>query len=382
MENQRIWYLPHFPVKYPLKPGKIRVVFDAAAQSHGISLNDNLLTGPDLLKLLPGVLFRFRQGPIGFIGDIKEMFHRIMIQESDVKCQKILWRGRERNVEPDEYEMPVMMFGASCSPSSAIYIKNRNAKQFEKEYPEVVNAIINKHYMDDYLDSKFSIEEAIKIIYEVIHIHSKGSFEIRNWISSSKEVMAAIPEHLRGKSDSAVTLDHENLPGRVLGILWKPEEDIFTFSSYFAKIDKDLLNGNRTPTKREILQIVSSIYDPLGFVAHLVITGRIILKNVWKCKIDWDQTVPEYINKDWQSFLKFLKNIGDVQIDRCYSPKLQMCDNLQLHIFGDASNQAYCGIAFMRIQFGQQVEVKFITAKTRVTPLKDVTDDNIHRFEL
>lgn len=379
---QRVWYLPHFPVKYPLKPGKIRVVFDAAAKSHGTSLNDNLVTGPDLLKLLSGVLFRFRQGPIAFIGDIKEMFHRILIQESDVKCQKILWRGKERNKEPDEYEMPVMMFGSSCSPSSAIYIKNRNARQFEKEYPEAVNAIINKHYMDDYLDSKFSTEEAIKIIHEVIHIHSQGSFEICNWISSSKEVMAAIPEHLRRKSNSAVTLDHENLPGRVLGILWKPEEDVFTFSSNFARIDKELLNGSRSPSKREILKVVNSIYDPLGFVAHFVITGRIIMKNVWQCKIEWDEIVPEHIIKDWMSFLKCLKNIGDVQIDRCYSPNFPKCDNLQLHIFGDASHQAYCAIAFMRIQFGQQVEVKFITAKTRVTPLTDVTDDNIHRFEL
>lgn len=380
--NQRSWYLPHFPVKYPLKPGKIRVVFDAASKSHGTSLNDNLVTGPDFLKLLAGVLFRFRQRTIGFIGDIKDMFHRVLIQESDIKCQKILWRGRERNVEPDEYEMTVMMFGATCSPSSAIYVKNLNAQRYEKQYPEAVNAIINKHYMDDYLDSKFSVEEAIKIINEVIYIHKQGSFEICNWISSSKEVMAAIPEHLRRKSNTAVTLDHENLPGRVLGVLWKPEEDVFTFSSDFAKIDQKLLDGKRLPTKREVLKVVNSIYDPLGFVAHFVITGRIILKSIWRSKIDWDQTIPENVNQDWQLFLKNLKNIGNVQIDRCYSTYLQNCDNIQLHVFGDSSNQAYCAIAFMRIQRDHEVHVKFITAKTRVTPLKENTDENIHRFEL
>ncbi|XP_037024126.1 uncharacterized protein LOC119066014 [Bradysia coprophila] len=380
--DDRIWYLPHFPVKYPLKPGKIRVVFDAAAKSHGTSLNDNLVSGPDFLKLLSGVLFRFRQGTIGFIGDIKEMFHRVLINKSDVKCQKILWRGRERNNEPDEYEMAVMMFGATCSPSAAIYVKDLNAKRYENDYPEAVNAIINKHYMDDYLDSKFSVEEAVKVIKEVIFIHEQGSFEICNWVSSSKEVMAAIPENLRRKENSVVTLAHENIPGRVLGVLWKPDEDVFTFSGNFAKIDKELLDGNRVPTKREVLQIVSSIYDPLGFVAHFVITGRIIMKNIWKTKIGWDQPIPESINNDWQVFLGNLKNIGNVQIDRCYSPNLKCYDSLQLHIFGDSSSQAYCAIAFMRIEVSEKVEVKFITAKTRVTPLKEVTDENIHRLEL
>ena len=60
VERSRIWFLPHFGVTNPTKPGKLRLVFDAAAKISGISLNDQLDAGIDLLQSLPGVLLRFR----------------------------------------------------------------------------------------------------------------------------------------------------------------------------------------------------------------------------------------------------------------------------------------------------------------------------------
>lgn len=88
--GNRVWYLPHFPVTNANKPNKLRIVFDAAAKTNGKSLNDFLLTGPDLLKSLPAVLFRFRERKIGFVGDIREMYHRVEICEDDRNSQLIL----------------------------------------------------------------------------------------------------------------------------------------------------------------------------------------------------------------------------------------------------------------------------------------------------
>ena len=60
----RQWYLPHFGVKHANKPSKVRLVIDAAAKSSNMSLNDQLLLGPDKLQSLLGVLMRFRQNLI------------------------------------------------------------------------------------------------------------------------------------------------------------------------------------------------------------------------------------------------------------------------------------------------------------------------------
>ena len=71
VETPRTWYLPHFAVTNPNKPNKIRLVFDAAARSHGVSLNDLLLPGPDQLSSLTGILLKFCERRIGLGGDIR-----------------------------------------------------------------------------------------------------------------------------------------------------------------------------------------------------------------------------------------------------------------------------------------------------------------------
>ena len=72
--TSKTWYLPHHAVVNPNKSGKVRVVFDAASKFDGVPLNDKLLTGPDLLNNLVGVLMRFRTGRIGVMADIEQMF--------------------------------------------------------------------------------------------------------------------------------------------------------------------------------------------------------------------------------------------------------------------------------------------------------------------
>ncbi|VDI07788.1 Hypothetical predicted protein [Mytilus galloprovincialis] len=69
-EHEECWYLPVFGVYHPRKKDKVRIVFDSSSKYKGISLNDVLLTGPDLTNNLLGVLLRFRKEPIAITADI------------------------------------------------------------------------------------------------------------------------------------------------------------------------------------------------------------------------------------------------------------------------------------------------------------------------
>ena len=66
----RTWYIPNHRVYHPSIPGKIRVVFDCSAEFKEVSLNKNLMSGPDLTSQMFGVLTRFCEEPVIIMGDI------------------------------------------------------------------------------------------------------------------------------------------------------------------------------------------------------------------------------------------------------------------------------------------------------------------------
>lgn len=184
-DGKPVWYLPVFPVFNKNKPAKTRIVWDAAARSHGVSLNSTLLKGPDLLSSLPGILFKFRQRQVAFSADIEQMFHRIYIREEDRHAQRFLWRGCDTTKDPDVYVMNVMTFGATCSPCTSQFVKNLNAAKYKNSYPEAADAIERNHYVDDFLYSTDTIDQARKLAREVYHIHSLAGFNLRNWASNN-----------------------------------------------------------------------------------------------------------------------------------------------------------------------------------------------------
>lgn len=373
---KRTWYLPHFAVFNPMKPDKLRVVHDAAAKTRGTSLNDQLLTGPDLLQSLPGVIMRFRQYPIAVTADISEMFMQIHIRPEDRDALRYLWRGDRRDdAPPEEYRMKSLIFGASSSPATAIYVMNRNAANFEQEHPEAVDAIRRKHYMDDYLDSYRTIEEAVKIATSVREIHKHAHFQLRKWRSNSADLLAALGQD--EGVDTPVQIE-ETGTERVLGLIWKPKEDVLTFNLDLARIPPALLQ-QEIPTKREALKIVMSLFDPLGLASPVTIQAKQLLQEIWRRGTTWDEKIDPDLAASWQKWLIQLKNLVNVSVPRGY-PDFHSAASIQLHVFTDASETAYATALYWRtVSREGEVKITLIAAKTKVAPLK-VT--SIPRLEL
>ena len=86
------WYLLHHPVINPHKPEKFRRVSNAAAKYKGVALNDKLLSGPDLLQSLIGIIFRFREYQIALSADIEAMFLQVAVPYNESRCLQLLWR--------------------------------------------------------------------------------------------------------------------------------------------------------------------------------------------------------------------------------------------------------------------------------------------------
>ncbi|XP_072933724.1 uncharacterized protein [Epargyreus clarus] len=233
--SNHVWYIPHFGVQNINKPGKLRLVFDAASKVEGVCLNDYLCTGPDLYNSLMGIMFRFRENEIVIMGDIKDMFLQIKIRAEDQNVLRFLWQE-----SPDSQikacVMQRLIFGATCSPFIAQYIRNKNALKYEDLYPEAVSVIINNHYMDDCLYSTNDKTNAIELVKQITCIHNNGGFEIRNWSSNSQDVLASVPPD--ALTHSAVQFKHGamNTTERTLGLMWSDGQVNICFVSGKSRV--------------------------------------------------------------------------------------------------------------------------------------------------
>ena len=252
---------------------------------------------------LPAILLKFRRYAVGFSGDIREMFHQVQIREDDVQAQRFLWRNLDEAKPPETYLMKAMIFGSACSPCSAQFVKNLNATEFQDQFPDAARAIIESHYMDDLLDSKPSEKEAIKLIHDVIHVHHQAGFEIRNFVSSSKAVLQSLPPELRAVDEKNLCMETDMPTERVLGMWWDPNDDSFIFKLKFNRIPAAITSGEKIPTKREVLRVIMSVFDPIGLIAHVIIQARILFKEIWKSAIDWDDQINDDCYKDWKKWL-------------------------------------------------------------------------------
>ena len=158
----KAWTLPTHPVTNPNKPGKVRLVNNAAAEYQGVSLNSSLLTGPDLLNRLVGVLMRFRGGEVAIAADIEAMFHQVRVSTEDSDALRFLWKDDITSDDPPEmYQMLVHIFGAKDSPTCANYALQRTARDNHQNFDALTYYSATKaFYVDDLLKSVTSVESA------------------------------------------------------------------------------------------------------------------------------------------------------------------------------------------------------------------------------
>lgn len=367
--DNKTWYLPHFAITNPNKPEKMRIVFDAAAFSNGVSLNSMLLKGPDLNRPLLAVLYQFRMGSIGVCADVKEMFLRVRIQQSDVNSQRFLWRRGDTSRPIDVYVMQSMIFGAACSPCAAQYVKNKNADEYAEYLPAAVNAIKNHHYVDDFVSSFNSELEAIQVTKAVVDIHRKGGFQLRGFVSNNNAVLEAVGAEDE-TNQTTIKMELDTIADKILGMYWDHGTDEFLFRLTFSRLDPAVLNGSRCPTKRELLSATMSIFDPFGLLANFTIYAKLLLQSLWQKGTGWDDDIPEDIHHKWLQWLSKLDTCRQVRVPRCYQPNINSF-KVQLHIFADASQSALAVVAYLRIEVGiSRYSVVFVAGKSRCAPKK------------
>ena len=368
-KGKNVWYLPHHPVFHPRKPEKTRVVFDCTAKFRGTSLNDQLLQRPDLNNNLVGVLMRFCEEPVAVVADIESMFHQVKLEPRDCDAQKFLWwPNDDLSKAPEEYQMLVHVFGATSSPSCTSFCLKKTAEDNKDKFPmDIVQTVNRNFYVDDCLKSMRTSDDARRLVSQLSKLLSMGGFHLTKWVSNDREVLASIPQCERAKS--VVNLDLEDLLIEcTLGAQWNIETDEFGFK------DKPL-------TRRGILSIASSVYDPLGFVAPFILSAKLILQELCKKKMSWDEEINGSELRRWKGWLADLPKLSEVVVTRCYKPPtFGEINQIQLHHFSDASQYGYGTASYLRVvDTNGNIHCSLVIGKSRLAPLKVIS---IPRLEL
>ncbi|XP_026828149.1 uncharacterized protein LOC113562575 [Ooceraea biroi] len=360
-------YLPHHGVlRQQSTTTKLRVVFNGSYRTKsGYSLNDCLHTGPKLQQDLDAVLLRWRVHPYVFAADIEKMYRQILVHPDDQPAQKIIWSEAG---PPLEYLLCTVAFGLACSPFLAIRVILQLADDEEHRFPQAAQILRDDMYVDDVLSGADTPERAADKAKQLAQLLIAGGFPLQKWSTNDLTILANIHE----SSQLDFSNREFNAEARTLGLIWNPNSDTFRFKV-------SAVVSSSSITKRTILSRISQLFDPLGWLSPITLVGKMLIQQLWKDQIEWDDPVPAAISQKWVSFADNLTTVESYSIPRWLHTHSDS-QAIEIHGFSDASHDALGAVVYLR-SFSEfsDVNITLLVAKSKVAPLKKQT---IPRLEL
>ena len=277
------WYLPPHAVVSAKKTGKVR-----AAQHKGVSSNNFLSSGPNVVFDLVDVIMRFRENHLAIVADIKEMFLQVRVHKVDIGALRFLW------------------------------------------------------WQDGFVRTK--------------------------WVSNDPSLLVDVCKS--SPISQSIDLNPDATSQQTLGLHWNCSLDTFQIASF---------NRITSPTKRSVLSMLSSVFDPLGFAAPFIFPGKLLLQDMFRKKMGWDDQLSDDSLDVFDQWCRKLDFLNKLHIPRCIKPQIDV-NRFELHVFSHASELGYGAVAYLFSETAQHdTQCNLIFSKSKVAPLKSIS---IPRLEL
>jgi hypothetical protein len=138
-------------------------------------------------------------------------------------------------------------------------------------------------------------------------------------------------------------------------------------------------------TKRNVLSLIVRMFDPLRLLNPFVMLVKIMFQNIWKLGLQWDAVLPDYISSQFREWLQGIEMLKTWRVARSYfvGCKWKELEDLDIHIFCDASEKGYGACVYLRNPIDTTncttYRVVLVMSRARVVPIKRVT---LPRLEL
>ena len=383
--EEAIWWA-HFPVLNPnSKTTPVRPVSDGKYPCIGFnprkSINAQCFSpGPCLICGLVNVTTRYRKHDVTITGDVEKMFLKVKIwPPEDCKYMRFMWYDKHRKTLR-YFQYTGHVFGKVCSPTCALYATQRNAKDHADRMPRAAEVVRKSTLVDDSLDSLTTWEEAHQVILDLIEMHKAIGLDISKFTTNSLELSESLPEHVQ-KSEELKFYEQafgpqqmEYAPGtvpkmpqvRALGQYHNLATDEFGYKAHTPDADTKW-------TKTSCLSQTMKIYDPLGYAIPVVLKAKLLIQQLWKRGTVWTDILTEEERDVWLKWLTNLPLLERLKFPRVLQPGLETeWENIQLHVFCDASKDAFASVAYIRVSYKDKrpVYTNFVAAKNNIAPIK------------
>ena len=276
-------------------------------------------------------MLQFRIYPIAITADIEKAYFQINVDEKDKDYLRFLWFKNlftDQETQICKYRFTRVIFGATCSQflrkqplivmlRSMLIVILRSMLiailrsmlivtliLYVNTDPGFVKKVQGKFYVDDLNTGVYSVKEGIELCKKLKIRFQEVQFNLRKWRTNNKELRESIEPfdvNIEIVKNGAVNMGIVNSQtvnsefvnkmknGKVLGIEWDDDNDKLIFR--LNEILKDALNIQ--PTKRNILSVISTIYDPVGYLQLVTIQLKILFQEICKLKVDWNDIIEE-----------------------------------------------------------------------------------------
>lgn len=189
-------------------------------------------------------------------------------------------------------------------------------------------------------------------------------------MSNCREVLSVVPESERAKPLIDLDLDTLRIQ-RTLGVQWDVEEDVFLFK---------VTEPSKPSTKRGILSVVCSLYNPIGFICPVLLEAKKTIQSLWKLSIGWDDPIPKNLRIQWHKWKEELLILSTLKLPRVYNMNGTNVVNISLHVFADASVDGYGMCAYLRfVHACGRISCCFVIGRSTSAPVRPMS---IPRLEL
>jgi len=300
------------------------------------------------------------------------MYRQIIVHPLDRDLQRILWRySTEEPIQ--EYQLNTLTYGTASAPYLATRCLKKLADDNKCHHPRSAQVLSNDFYVDDLLSGTPTLEEAINLQQELSTLLNTAGFTLRKWASNHSAFLDTIPTELQ-ETQQTLSLDNEDRV-TALGLLWNPTTDQLQVKNNTTQVQPI---DSTMSTKRKVLAITASIFDPLGLLTPAVIAYKIFLQGLWQDKLQWGELLPTHLQQRWNKLHQTIPQLSQIKINR--KVICPGATNIQLHGFCDSSERAYGACLYIRsTDNNKKTSCELLCSTSKVAPLKQLT---IPRLEL